>query len=117
MGFFISQDIDRSALPAVEGENVAATGAKSNLEPYKKLLDGFIAGQVSEPQFQWTYLEMFRADASLRSQEEFDVLNSLFGNPEYTAACTVVTLGLFQYFLVTAMRHHTTFYVRHKSSP
>jgi bacillithiol system protein YtxJ len=69
-------------LPVVEGEGVAKTGAKSNLEPYKKLLDGFIAGQVSEPQCQWTYLEMFRADASLRSQEEFDVLNSLFGNPD-----------------------------------
>ena len=69
-------------LPAIEGAEVTKTGAKSNLEPYKNLLDGFIGGQVSEPQFQWTYLEMFRADASLRSQEEFDVLNSLFGNPD-----------------------------------
>lgn len=54
----------------------------SNLEPYKRLLDAFLGGAVSEPQFTWTYLNMFREDASLRSQEEFELLNSLFGNPD-----------------------------------
>jgi bacillithiol system protein YtxJ len=57
-------------------------GSASNLEPYKRLLDAYLGGAVSEPQFQWTYLNLFREDASLRSQEEFEVLNSLFGNPD-----------------------------------
>lgn len=57
-------------------------GSASNLEPYKRLLDAYLGGAVSEPEFQWTYLNLFREDASLRSQEEFEVLNSLFGNPD-----------------------------------
>jgi bacillithiol system protein YtxJ len=57
-------------------------GANSNLEPYKRLLDAYLGGAVGEAQFQWTYLNMFREDASLRSQEEFALLNSLFDNPD-----------------------------------
>ena len=57
-------------------------GGTSNLEPYKRPLDAYLSGAVSEPQFTWTYLNMFREDASLRSQEEFALLNSLFGNPD-----------------------------------
>ncbi|WP_245958865.1 monothiol bacilliredoxin BrxC family protein [Meiothermus luteus] len=55
---------------------------RSNLEPYKRLLDAYLAGAIGEPQFAWSYLNMFREDASLRSQEEFELLNSLFGNPD-----------------------------------
>jgi bacillithiol system protein YtxJ len=58
------------------------SGDKSNLDSYKRLLDAYLAGAVSEQQFTWTYLNMFREDASLRSQEEFALLNSLFGNPD-----------------------------------
>jgi bacillithiol system protein YtxJ len=58
------------------------SGGKSNLDSYKRLLDAYLAGAVSEQQFTWTYLNMFREDASLRSQEEFTLLNSLFGNPD-----------------------------------
>ncbi len=57
-------------------------GGRSDLEPYKRLLDAYLSGVISEPQFAWTYLNMFREDASLRSQEEFALLNSLFGNPD-----------------------------------
>lgn len=59
-----------------------AESASSNLEPYKRLLDAYISGAISEPQFQWNYLNLFREDASLRSQREFELLNSLFGNPD-----------------------------------
>ncbi|MER3484512.1 MAG: DUF2847 domain-containing protein [Meiothermus sp.] len=65
-----------------EAQAQATNGSTSNLEPYKRLLDAYLAGAVSEQQFRWTYLNMFREDASLRSQEEFEVLNSLFGNPD-----------------------------------
>lgn len=68
-------------LPDVKVEK-PQEGGTSNLEPYKRLLDAYLSGAVSEPQFTWTYLNMFREDASLRSQEEFALLNSLFGNPD-----------------------------------
>ncbi|HWG85561.1 MAG TPA: thioredoxin family protein [Deinococcales bacterium] len=55
---------------------------RSNLEPYKQLLDAYLAGALPERDFQYAYLNTFKGDASLRSQEEFDVLNSLFGNPD-----------------------------------
>ncbi|WP_299432403.1 monothiol bacilliredoxin BrxC family protein [uncultured Meiothermus sp.] len=58
------------------------SGGASNLDNYKRLLDAYLGGAVGEPQFTWTYLNMFREDASLRSQEEFTLLNSLFGNPD-----------------------------------
>ncbi len=68
-------------LPALEGE-VVAEGKRTSLDPYKNLMDKYLSGAVSESQFQWTYLEMFRNDANLRSQDEFTLLDSLFGNPD-----------------------------------
>jgi bacillithiol system protein YtxJ len=62
---------------------VANAGAtQSNVEPYRKLLRALVSDEITEQQFQWTYLSTFKNDASLRSQEEFAVLNSLFGNPD-----------------------------------
>lgn len=58
------------------------SGKTSNLEGYKRLMDAYLGGAVSEPQFMFTYLNMFRADADLRSQEEFTLIDSLFGNPD-----------------------------------
>ncbi len=70
-----------STLPSLSAE--AATGEKrTSLEPYTKLMDQYLAGQIGEQQFQWTYLEMFRNDANLRSEAEFGLLDSLFGNPD-----------------------------------
>lgn len=68
-------------------------GSESSLEPYKRLLDAYLGGAVGEAQFQWTYLNMFREDASLRSQEEFDLLNSLFGNPDQGIASATGRAG------------------------
>ena len=69
-------------LPETDGTTLNAGTKTTNMLPYAGLMDQFINGQVSEPQFQWTYLEMFRNDANLRSQEEFALLDSLFGNPD-----------------------------------
>jgi bacillithiol system protein YtxJ len=69
-------------LPETQGQAVTGAASKTNLEPYRTLLDRYVNGQISEQQFQLHYLDMFRSDASLRSQEEFDLLNSLFGNPD-----------------------------------
>jgi bacillithiol system protein YtxJ len=70
-----------AALPALEG--AAGAGEKrTSLEPYTKLMDQYLGDQISEQQFQWTYLQMFKNDATLRSQDEFALLDSLFGNPD-----------------------------------
>jgi bacillithiol system protein YtxJ len=68
-------------LPALTGDVVAAD-KRTSLDPYKNLMDKYLSGSISEQQFQWTYLEMFRNDANLRSQDEFALLDSLFGNPD-----------------------------------
>lgn len=68
-------------LPA-NGAKAAKGGVVSDLEAYKRLLDQYLAGAISEQDFKWVYLNTFREDASLRSQEEFELLNSLFGNPD-----------------------------------
>jgi bacillithiol system protein YtxJ len=69
-------------LPDASTSDAPKAGVQSNLEPYKRLLDAYITGQIGEAQFQAYYLETFKNDANLRAQEEFDVLNSLFGNPD-----------------------------------
>jgi bacillithiol system protein YtxJ len=69
-------------LPEHDGAQASPTGKTTNMTPYAALMDRFIEGQIPEQQFQWTYLEMFRNDANLRSQEEFSLLDSLFGNPD-----------------------------------
>jgi bacillithiol system protein YtxJ len=68
-------------LSDVKTEAASSTSA-SNLEPYARLMDAYLAGAISEQQFSFTYLNTFREDASLRSQEEFALINSLFGNPD-----------------------------------
>lgn len=68
-------------LPPLES-GAAAAEKTTSLDPYKNLMDKYLAGNISEQQFQWTYLEMFRNDANLRSEQEFGLLDSLFGNPD-----------------------------------
>ena len=57
-----------------------AGGAKSDLTPYKNVLEQYLSGAISDRQFEYAYTTMFRDDASLRSREEVEVLNSIFGD-------------------------------------
>ena len=67
-------------LPA-EGDVVAAAGAdQSDLGPYLTVLEQYLEGAIDERQFEFTYTTMFRDDASLRSRDEVEVLNSIFGD-------------------------------------
>lgn len=71
------------ALLPEPGEPVGAVGGDgSSLDTYKRILDLYLQGRLSEYEFQLAYLNTFRGDASLRSQEEFELINSLFGNPD-----------------------------------
>ena len=61
---------------------VASTPTASTVEPYKQLMRGFLSGELPDWAFQDRYVNMFRDDASLRSQREFELLSNLFGDPD-----------------------------------
>jgi len=63
--------------PALSGE---AGGAGSDVRTYVELLESFLAGRMTEEQFEHTYTHTFRADSTLRPGEEVDILNSIFGD-------------------------------------
>ena len=62
------------------GEVSSAQAARSDLTPYRNLLEQYLSGAISDRQFEYAYTTMFRDDASLRSREEVEVLNSIFGD-------------------------------------
>ncbi|NTX99771.1 thioredoxin family protein [Deinococcus sp. JMULE3] len=63
-------------------EGVASVATDDNVEPYRRLMRAYLDGQLSDWAFQDQYVNMFRDDASLRSQREFDLLSRLFGDPD-----------------------------------
>ena len=60
----------------------ASPASASTVEPYKVLMRAFLGGQLPDAAFQDRYINMFRDDASLRSQREFELLSNLFGDPD-----------------------------------
>lgn len=63
------------------GEVVGGNGAsRSDLSPYLQVLEQYLTGIMSYRQFEYVYTTMFRDDASLRSREEVEILNSIFGD-------------------------------------
>ncbi len=56
--------------------------AVAGLHVYRDLLDRFLRGQLSEERFQWGYLDQLKREAGWRSDQDFDLLNSLFPNPD-----------------------------------
>ena len=63
-------------------EGAAQVGTADNVEPYKRLMQAYLDGQLSDWAFQDQYVNLFRDDASLRSQREFELLSRLFGDPD-----------------------------------
>lgn len=63
-------------------EGVASVATDDNVEPYRRLMRAFLDGQLNDWAFQDQYVNMFRDDASLRSQREFELLSRLFGDPD-----------------------------------
>ena len=81
-------DITPEALgPVFEQHVPARSGAAQvqtddNAEPYRRLMRAYLSGELSDAAFQDRYITMFRDDASLRSQREFELLSRLFGDPD-----------------------------------
>jgi len=67
-------------VPRRSAEGVVATD--DNVEPYRQLMRAYLDGGLSEWAFQDQYVTLFRDDASLRSQREFEALSRLFGDPD-----------------------------------
>jgi bacillithiol system protein YtxJ len=66
---------------------------RSDLTPYKSLLEQYITGVMSDRQFEYVYTNMFRDDASLRPREEVEVLNSIFGDVDQHMNMHVMMAG------------------------
>jgi hypothetical protein len=45
-----------------------------------QMLERYLNGTLDERQFEQAYTTAFRDDASLRSREEVEILNSIFGD-------------------------------------
>ena len=80
-------DITPESLGPVFSQHVparmgTAQAAQGGLEPYRRLMQAYVDGQLSDWAFQDQYVTLFRDDGSLRSQREFDLLSRLFGDPD-----------------------------------
>ena len=63
-------------------EGAVSAAGEGNVEPYRQLMQAYLNGQMPDWEFQERYVNMFRDDASLRSQREFELLSKLFGDPD-----------------------------------
>ncbi len=71
----------------------AKPAPKSDLKPYLDLLGQYLSGVMSDQQFEYVYPTMFRDDASLRSREEVEILNSIFGDVDQHMNMHVMMAG------------------------
>jgi len=69
-----------SQLPEGQRASVATPAGRSDLSPYLQVLDQYLSGVIDEQRFEYVYTTMFRDDATLRSNEEVEVLGSIFGD-------------------------------------
>ncbi len=73
-------EVGFQSLPLGEPVSPTAAPARSDLRPYLDVLEQFLAGAIDEQQFEFSYTNMFRGDASLRTGDEVEILNSIFGD-------------------------------------
>lgn len=63
-----------------KGESQEKAKSGSDMTEYARILEEFTAEKISEPEFKEQWLKYFQLDATPRSKEEFDLINSLFGD-------------------------------------
>jgi hypothetical protein len=74
-------DMGFAKVPPAEGVVVKAqSSTRSNLKPYLDMMEQYLSGVIGDQHFEYAYTMTFRDDASLRSREEVEVLNSIFGD-------------------------------------
>lgn len=67
-------------LPVGQALAQSAPQGNSDLRQYFDILEQFLAGNIDENQFEFHYTHMFRADSTLRPNDEVEALNSIFGD-------------------------------------
>ena len=67
-------------IPGGEQQKANDPRAASDLAPYIQLLENFLSGKIDERRFEYAYTTAFRDDSTLRSREEVEILNSIFGD-------------------------------------
>ena len=77
---------------------------RSDLKPYLDVLEQYLSGVISDQQFEYIYPTMFRDDASLRSREEVEVLNSIFGDVDKHMNMHVMMAGQSKDYSVVKQR-------------
>lgn len=77
----ITPEVLQAGFAKLPGAAAAATeAARSDLKSYLEVLEQYLSGVMSDAQFEYVYPMMFRDDATLRSREEVEVLNGIFGD-------------------------------------
>ncbi len=69
-----------------------AETAKADVSAYKNLLQQYLTGSLSEMEFESYWLRTFRDDATPRSTEQFNLLNSLYGDVDAAISHGVCSL-------------------------
>jgi bacillithiol system protein YtxJ len=68
-------------LPREVGQRVR-NEAVVTLAPYRNLLSELVEGRLPEERFQWAFLDRLKHDAEWRDDATFELLNTLFENPQ-----------------------------------
>lgn len=80
-------------VPASDATVAAGAASSSDLQPYLDLLQAYLSGSMDYGEFEHRYTHTFRADASLRSRDEVEVLGSIFGDVDRHIAIHQVLAG------------------------
>lgn len=62
------------------GNSFGGERISGELEPYLSLLQSYLAGEIDPESFEVAYSRAFREDASLRPQDEVEIIGGLFGD-------------------------------------
>ncbi len=98
-------DVGFAQVPPADGATVKTKPTdRSDLKPYLDVLEQYLSGVISDQQFEYIYPTMFRDDASLRSREEVEVLNSIFGDVDRHMNMHVMMAGQSKDYSVVKQR-------------
>lgn len=63
-------------------EDTGGVATEAGVQPYVELIDLFLEDKIDAFVFQDRWVNFFRDDAQLRSQQQFERLSRLFGDPD-----------------------------------
>lgn len=78
----------------------SAEKTSSDLGIYKRMIEQYLAGHLTDQQFENMYTMTFRDDASLRTREEVEVLGSIFGDVDRHMEMHMMMAGKSNYDLI-----------------